>query len=697
VSLPLPQDLPARKARTGSFRRGMPRAVTVVGDEGRWYLLHLCSTGPTDPVLSLHRLDSTGAARCVADPRQLLADAEDLPPAERARRERQREGGAGITAYSCDTAGEQAVFALSGRLWLVPTDGSRPPEALPSVGAVVDPRLSPDGRHVAYHADGGLHLLTLADRSTRTLAAPDGPDRSWGLAEFIAAEEMQRGRGFWWSPDSAQLLVAHVDEAAVAQWWISDPADPGAVPRALRYPAAGTANAVVGLHLVDLDGTRRQLAWDAAALPYLASVRWSRLGAMVSVQSRDQRVVVHLRLDPEAAELLEQARTERSPWVELQDGSPLLDDDGGLVETVPDDATDTLRVRRDGRWISPPGFQVRSVLRVDAAGVWVTGSADPADNHLALAGSDGSWGLLTDGSGWHGVLAAGPVPVIAPAPADGRWQPRVLVGLPDAPAAELPNLAAEPVGEPRVQYLAPAGPVRVALVLPPGEGPAPVLVSSYGGPHAQRVLRHPLSFAVEQWFADQGFAVVTVDGRGAPGLGPATEGAIAGDLAGPPLEDQVAGLALAAAHAPGRLDLSRVGIRGWSFGGYLSALAVLRRPEVFHAAFAGAPVTEWRLYDTHYTERYLGDPSAAAEAYDANSLLPLAPGLRRPLCLVHGMADDNVVAAHTLQLSAALTAAGRPHQVLPLPGVSHMTPQESVAEHLLRLELAFFQEHLGGS
>ncbi len=160
------------------------------------------------------------------------------------------------------------------------------------------------------------------------------------------------------------------------------------------------------------------------------------------------------------------------------------------------------------------------------------------------------------------------------------------------------------------------------------------------------------------------------------------------------LDDQVEGLQLAALELP-RLDLSRVAIRGWSFGGYLAALAVLRRPDVFHAAVAGAPVTEWRLYDTHYTERYLGDPNDNAVVYNQSSLLPDAHLLTRPLMLIHGLADDNVVAAHTLQFSSALLAAGRAHEVLPLSGVTHMTPQEVVAENLLHLQLDFMRRALG--
>jgi dipeptidyl-peptidase-4 len=201
-------------------------------------------------------------------------------------------------------------------------------------------------------------------------------------------------------------------------------------------------------------------------------------------------------------------------------------------------------------------------------------------------------------------------------------------------------------------------------------------------------------FLQPQWLADQGFCVVIADGRGTPGRGHDWERAVRHDLATVTLDDQIAALDAVAEQFPDDVDTSRVGITGWSYGGYLAALAVLRRPDVFHVAVAGAPVTEWRLYDTAYTERYLGDPNDQPDVYDRNSLLPLAEKLDRPLLLIHGLADDNVFAAHTLQLSSALLAAGRAHSVLPLSGVTHMTSQEVVAENLALLQLEFLRLRL---
>jgi dipeptidyl-peptidase-4 len=241
--------------------------------------------------------------------------------------------------------------------------------------------------------------------------------------------------------------------------------------------------------------------------------------------------------------------------------------------------------------------------------------------------------------------------------------------------------------------------LRTAVLFPrahvPGSRRLPVLMSPYGGPHHQEVVGSAGAFGEDQWLADQGFCVVVADGRGTPGRGPAFERAVFRDFATPVLEDQVDALDAVIARWPDDVDPHRVGIRGWSFGGFLAALAVLRRPDRFHAAVAGAPLIEPRLYDTAYTERYLGHPDTDPEPYRICSLIGDAPTLQRPLMLIHGLTDDNVVVAHTLTLSAALTAAGRPHEVLPLSGVTHMTPQADVAENKLLLELDFLNRFLG--
>jgi dipeptidyl-peptidase-4 len=271
-----------------------------------------------------------------------------------------------------------------------------------------------------------------------------------------------------------------------------------------------------------------------------------------------------------------------------------------------------------------------------------------------------------------------------------------------AVTGDIASLALEPsLPHPAPQFIE-AGPsgIRTAVLFPSWHAPGtrlPVLMCPYGGPGLAEVTKSARAFLAPQWFAEQGFAVVVADGRGTPGRGPAWDRAIAGDFADGILEDQVTALG-AAAEKFTDLDTTRVGIRGWSFGGYLSALAVLRRPDVFHAGVAGAPPTDWRLYDTHYTERYLGDPNEQPDVYQRSSIIDdprrAAANQIRPLLIIHGLADDNVFVAHSLRLSSALLAAGYPHSVLPLSGVTHMTSQETVAENMLLFQVAFLKQAL---
>ena len=685
---------PRQHARTQRFTLGDVRNVVVSPDGAR--VVFARSRGGEDPVNCLWVLDvASGEERLVADPITLLGDGSgELPAEELARRERMREAAGGVTSYATDASVTVASFALAGRLFVAGLISGRARELVVE-GPVFDPRPDPTAQRVAYVSGDVLRVASL-DGSSRVVAGEDAPDVTWGSADFIAAEEMGRHRGFWWSPDGSALAVARVDTSTVDRWHIADPASPWSAPREVRYPAAGTPNAVVGLHVVGLDGTGTEVRWDSVAYPYLVDVRWSSAGGLVIVvQARDQREVHVLAVDPTTGATTLRWSDHDEAWVEIVPGAPAFLADGTLVVCADRDGARRLMV--DDVAVTPVELQVRSVVSIVGEHVWFI--ANPIDDgtvqHVWRWNRAGGPVAVTSEPGVHTASVGGDVVVLRSAALDapGAVTRVVVDGTADR---TIESFVASPLVRPKVVVRrAGSRSLATAVLLPRDHdgSPLPVLMDPYGGPHALRVVQSHNAHLTSQWFADQGFAVVVVDGRGTPGRGSAWERSVLHDLAHPVLDDQVDALHSLAGEFP--LDLGRVAIRGWSFGGYLAALAVLERPDVFHAAVAGAPVTEWRLYDTHYTERYLGDPNADAAPYDTSSLLPLASRLSRPLLLVHGLADDNVVAAHTLQLSSALLAAGRPHEVLPLVGVTHMTPQEVVAENLLLHQLEFLRRSLG--
>ncbi|MGW0077789.1 prolyl oligopeptidase family serine peptidase [Streptomyces cellulosae] len=698
-------SFPRRHARTLRFTLGAPRSFSVAPDGSR--VVFLRSGSGTDRANALWVLDTDGGGgeRVAADPRALLGGAsEQLSAEERARRERSREGGAGIVGYATDAAVELAAFALSGRLFTAELRAGTARE-LPVPGPVIDPRPSPDGRHVAYVARGALRVVSAEGADDRALTTPESEDVAYGLAEFVAAEEMSRSRGFWWSPESDRLLVARVDDTPVREWWISDPAHPDRAPHRVRYPAAGTPNADVRLFVVDLEGTRTEVSWDRKRYPYLARVHWSGAGApLLLVQARDQRAQLILAVDPDTGATRMVHADEDREWLELFPGVPCWSPSGQLVRIADEGGARRLAVGE--RPLTGPQLHIRAVLDVSDDDVLVSASAgaeaavpEIGEVHVYRVNELGVE-RVSEEPGVHTAVRSGGVTVLVSATLD-RPGSRVRVLRDGKQTATVPSYAEEPGLSPRVT-LTQGGARRIpcAVLMPrdyAGDTPLPVLMDPYGGPHGQRVTAAHNPHLTSQWFADQGFAVVVADGRGTPGHSPAWEKSVKDDLAAVVLQDQVDALQALAGDFP--LDLDRVAIRGWSFGGYLAALAVLRRPDVFHAAVVGAPVTDLRLYDTHYQERYLGHPDEQPEVYRRNSLVDDA-GLvdaaeqHRPMMIIHGLADDNVVVAHSLRLSSALLAAGRPHEVLPLSGVTHMTPQEEVAENLLRLQLGFLKRSL---
>jgi dipeptidyl-peptidase-4 len=556
---------------------------------------------------------------------------------------------------------------------------------------VFDVRLSPDGNTISYLRGTSLCVSSLTG-DERVIASDSNETISWGNAEFIAAEEMGRFRGYWWSPDSQSIAACRVDVSPINVWHIADPAHPELPATEHRYPAAGTPNASVSLHIISIataTATPVELAGD---WEYLNTVSWNSAGLIAQTQTRDQKRIDIHSIDASTGKATIVFTDTDDAWVELVSGVPALQQDGSLITCA--DREGSRRLLVNGSAATPTTMQVRSVVSVGDSIVFMANEITTPWQLDAWAYRNGLLEQITQSHGVASVSGSRSCYVSRISTLDTE-RAQFTVHTPTT-THNVTSLAETSLVQPNVRIMS-VGPrgIPVAILLPRDglSTKLPVLFDPYGGPHAQRVVASRAAYNSSQWFADQGFVVVIVDNTGTPGKGSEWERGVMNDLAEPVLDDQVEILRDLNDLEP-RADTSRVGIRGWSFGGYLAALAVLRRSDLFHAAVAGAPVTDWRLYDTHYTERYLGNPAIDASAYEATSLFNDAEHLQQPLLLIHGLADDNVVAAHTLQLSSALLAAGKPHEVLPLSGVTHMTPQEVIAENLLLHQLEFLQRHL---
>ncbi|MCO8271266.1 S9 family peptidase [Actinoplanes sp. TRM 88003] len=669
-------SFPSLLARTQGFGLGRPHRFTVAPDGKR--LLFLRSLGGESPVRLLWQLDlTTGDEKLIGDPGG-PGDGGPMSAAERARRERARDRSAGISDYSAD--GDARVIAYTaGEKLFVADAGTGEARELPARTPLTDATVSPDGAAVAYVHDGALRVINADGTNDRALASPEGDDITYGLAEHVAAESMERTRGFWWSPDSRQLAVARVDNTPLEVWYLSDPADPTAPPTAQRYPRAGTDNAIVELFVIGLDGERRAVEFGWDEYEYLVDVVWDEHGLLVVLQNRPQTILRVVSAD--SGEVL--SETYDPLWTTIVPGFPRRTAGGALVST--EDRGETRHLTVGGEVVTPDGLQVAALSGVDGDTVLFTGTSEPTEQHLWSWSADEGLRRLTTEPGVHFGARAGGATVITSATLTGSTA--------NCSGRTVKSLATNSPVVPKVSLLrAGRQELRTAVLFPAvwqrGER-LPVLLDPYGGPAAQRVMADRRQFYVSQWFADQGFAVIVADGRGTPGRGPRWEREARGERIGKVLDDQIEALETVAALYP-ELDLGRVGVRGWSDGGYLAAAAVLRRPDVFHAAVAGAPVTDERLYDTHWQERFLGDPRVDPTPYEKESLIADAPKLERPLMLIHGLSDDNVYPVHTMRLSAALLAAGKPHTLLTLAGTSHMPPDVD----LLTPQLRFLQEAL---
>ena len=705
-------------AETQKYSLGRPTALRFTPDGQQLFFLR---SGARDATRRLYVFDTTTAeTRELITPEQVLGSADEvLSKEEKARRERLRLTAKGFARYDLTPDGKTLLLPLSGKLFALDLatqklrtldDGAKP---------ALDAQLSPDGRSVAFVRDYDLYVRDLKTAKETRLTRGGSEALQHGLPEFIAQEEMGRFQGFWFSPDSQTIAYEQADHREVERFTIGDPAKPEVAAEGFYYPRPGKDNVRVRLGLMPAKGGKTTwVRWDAEKYPYLLRVYWPKTAPVQApltliVQTRDQREQAILTVDARG----------RSKTLLVQKDAAWLDPDFGFVRWLPDgsgfltaseESGETQLIRYDAQGGSPKvllphGFD--AIVGVDDVGrVLATAFASPQEMQLLRIDSRAETPVVD-------LLASGPGERSAQlARSSGHYA--VTETTLDAPASTtvfaadgqrigvLPSVAETPRvwPQPELHTVTVEGETFHAAVIKPRDFDAskkyPVIDSVYGGPTVTVVTANAVGYLRDQWLADHGFIVVKIDNRGTPRRNRAWARAFKdaegqnGDALSVIVNDQAAVLMALAQQVP-QMDTARIGISGWSYGGTSSAAAVMLRPEVFKAGVAGAPVTDWRDYDTHYTERYLDTPQANPEGYAKSDLVARAGELMRPLLLIHGSGDDNVYFFHSLKLADALFKAGKPFEFLPLVNFTHMVANPLVQQRLDERVSEFLQRHLG--
>jgi dipeptidyl-peptidase 4 len=730
---PLDTTFLKQYAETRGFMLGRPQRPKISPDSKTVLFLR---ADPKTPKLKLFEFDvSTGKTKELLSPEMLLKGAEEnLSPEEKARRERQRVSVGGFTDYHFDTDGTHILLSLAGKLYVFDRATAKATELKTGTGAIVDPKWSPDGKKVAYVRGFDVYVYDLATDKESAVTSGGTIIKTHGLAEFVAQEEMGRFSGYWWSPDSKHIAYEEADHTGVETWYVADPLKPDQKPAEQYYPRPGKKNVSVRLGIIPVEGGKTVwVEWNRDEWEYLTQVIWQKYGPLtLKLQDRKQEQVGYYTtdLDTRKVSCLFSLKASSDDWVNLDQTALFWNKHGKALYTR---ANHPASWRGDGPTLNLQldmhfeDFDKLVHYDPDTGGALFQSTWHPTRMYVyRLKPGDytdrvviGDTVQLTKEFGIHTAAGTDKHPIITSTTPNMMPLTRLLSEN-GKPLGTLPSMAIEPNFIPNVQFVPNpadpqvsgfksafsrfqiAGPEKdeffAAVVRPQNFDPKkkyPVIVDVYGGPKHLHVVQAMRNWLVPQWLADQGFIVVAIENRGTPGRGRDWERAIYQKFGTVPIEDQVKGLQALCAKFP-ELDGDRVGIVGWSFGGYMAANGVLRKPEVFKAAVAGAPVTDWEDYDSHYTERYMGLLPESKKAYDDASLIPLAKDLKRPLMLVHGTADDNVYYRHTLKLSDALFRAGKDFETVALPGVTHMYSADPVVmERLWSKTAGFFKTHLG--
>lgn len=670
---------------------------------------------------------ATGGARLLVDSAAVTGPSAGLSEAELARRERQRTFGHGIVEYRWDDQGARILVPVAGELFLADVATGAVTLRVgrgADGGDCTDARFSPRGEFISFVRNAALFVVPTLAGEARQVTPAAHDTTSYAVAEFVAQEEFARDTGYWWSPDDSRIAYTRVDESMVDPVRRIDIAADGTTIVDQRYPFAGTANARVDLFIASLaGGAPVPVDLGADTDIYLARVHWSADGGTLYVQrqSRDQRTLDLLAVDPASGASRVILSEQQSPWVNITVDFVALDDGGFLWVSSRTGFAHLYHYDRNANLVGavtsgdfPLGCVDRApaIVGVDQARgpVYVMASKDtPLEQHLYCVDyrSGGPMQQITQGGGWWtvrmGRLANAFVgsfssPSVPPCTGlydcDGRLLRWIVDNPLDAAHPYAPFRDGLPVPE-FGELTAQDGQIlHYVLIKPVDFDPArryPAVVQVYGGPGRQMVKRdwRPPS---ERLLLEAGFVLFQLDNRGSANRGMRFEAPVFGQLGVCEVADQITGLRFL--QSLPYIDGARVGVTGWSFGGFMTLHLMTEPGSGFAAGAAGAAPSGWRMYDTHYTEHYMGHPDSNVQGYDACSVLPRLDALHGRLLLLHGMADDNVLFDNAVHIMARLQQLAKPFDLMLYPGQRHGIVGAALNQHLWQTIVAFFQREL---
>jgi dipeptidyl-peptidase-4 len=672
-----------------------------------------------------------GQARVLVDSKVLAPKQEKLSDEEIGRRERQRTAAlSGILEYTFAPAGDALLFPLNGKLYYYPLGNRKQKPAVRFIdthGFATDATVSPAGGTIAYVRDQNLYAYDIATQTDKALTSDGGGAIKNGMAEFVAQEEMDRSTGYWWAPDGRHIAFARVDENPIKVTERFEIAADNVATFAQRYPTTGGPNVLVRLGVADLKtGAVTWMDLGADQDIYLARVNWLPDSKKLAVQreSRSQRKLDLLFADIDSGKTRTVLTETSNTWIDLNDELSFLKKSHEFIWASARDGythlylydTDGRLIRQltAGEWVVDD-FRKRAVMGLDEQTRTVYFSAtekSPTERHLYSTSLDTADAhqvqRITQEAGVHAILmspdarfyidnftSSNQPPQVSLHAADGTLKSWLLENRLDAQHPDAPYLADNSTAEVGTLTAADGQTLYYQLFKPLHFDPAkryPAIVDVYGGPGLQRVLNNWHGSSFTQILTRAGYVVFTLDNRGSAHRGTAFQNPIHGRMGEVEVADQVQGARWLGSQS--FVDAKRIGVWGWSYGGYMTLNLMFKAADVFRAGVSGAPVTDFTLYDTHYTERYLDRPQDNAAGYAASSVLPYAKDLKGPLLVMHGMSDDNVLFLNSTKLFRRLQDLGKPFDVMVYPGAKHGLMRQNDGRHGYKMIKRFFDENL---